>query len=99
MNEETPHEAPAGKPSACTPIVNHEVVVLLTTDAMGSNSTRTEPFGVSGARLRLDTPAKSSARTAIRNRAGSNPVRSYVETCASTPWTEAAAAGEPSGCR
>src|SRR5437867_7581910 len=99
MNEEAPQEAPADKPSACTRIVNHEVVVPLTTDVRGSNSSSTEPFGVSGARLRLDTPAKSSAKTTMRNRAGSNPVRSYVETCASTPWTEAAARGEPSDCR
>jgi len=76
MNEETPHEAPAGKPSACTRIVNHDVVVPLTTDVRGSNSMSTEPFGVSGARLRLETPAKSSAKTAMRNRAGSNLVRS-----------------------
>ena len=76
MNEETSQEAPAGKPSACTRIVNHEVVVGLTTDARGSNSTRTDPFGVSGARLRLEIPAKSSTKTAMRNRAGSNPVRS-----------------------
>src|SRR3989442_2312027 len=98
-NEDTLHEAPAGSPRACTRIVNHEVVVALTTDARGSNSTSTEPSGVSGARLRLETPAKSSAKTAIRKFAGSNPVRSYVETCASTPWTEAAAGGELIDCR
>src|SRR2546425_1161844 len=98
MNEETPHEAPAGNPRACTRIVYHEVVVPLTTDVRGSNSTSTESFGVSSARLRLETPAKSSAKTAMRNRAGSNRVRSQVETSASTPWTEAAADGEPSGC-
>src|SRR5437867_746958 len=97
--EETPHEAPAGRPRACTRIMNNAVVVLLMTDATGRNSSSTEPFGVSGARLRLDTPAKSSAKTTMRNRAGSNPVKSYVETCASTPWTEAAARGEPSDCR
>src|SRR5207244_2819921 len=79
-NEDTLHEAPAGSPRACTRIVNHEVVVALTTDARGSNSTSTEPSGVSGARLRLETPAKSSAKTAMRKFVGSNPVRSYVET-------------------
>src|SRR5213594_1717864 len=79
-NEDTLHEAPADSPRACTRIVNHEVVVALTTDARGSNSTSTEPSGVSGARLRLETPAKSSAKTAMRKFVGSNPVRSYVET-------------------
>src|SRR2546426_8736254 len=74
--EETTHEAHAGIPRARAWIVNHEVVVLLTTNATGSRSRSTEPFGVSGARLRLETPAKSSAKTAMRNRAGSNPVRS-----------------------
>src|SRR2546422_595258 len=98
-NEETSQEAPAGRPRACTRIVNNGAVVLLTTDVKGWSSRRTEPFGVSGARLRLEMPAKSSASTAIRNRPESNPVRSYVETCASTPWTEAAAGGEPIDCR
>src|SRR3989441_6479259 len=84
-NEETPHDAPAGKPRACTRIVNHDVVVALTMDARGSNSTSTEPSGVIGARLRLEMPTKSSARTAMRKCAESNPVRSYVDTCASTP--------------
>src|SRR5438552_1515742 len=94
-NEETLHETPTGRPRACTRIVNNGVVVLPTMDATGSNSRSTDPFGVSGARLRLETPAKSSAKTAMRKRAGSNPVRSYVETWASTPWDEAAARGEP----
>src|SRR5438093_4483997 len=97
--EETPHEAPAGRPRACTRIVNNGAVVLLTTDVTGCRSRRTEPSGVSGARLRLETPAKSSAKTAMRKFPGSNPARAYVETCASTARTEAAAGGEPIDCR
>src|SRR6266581_4693534 len=98
--DDATHVVAAGMPSARTRIVKSEVGPAFRTVVEDDTSRRTAPpSGPRRARLRLDSPRKSSMYTRIRKFAGSNRSMSNLETFASTPRSEDAAGTDPRGCR